>query len=89
MTDKFFSVQKQIKQSEHLHHQNTVKGNEGSDRLPSILPRASADCFLLELEHIRLLCKKDHCIVLEPAKKVIKILQIITNLISTEIKLDL
>ena len=33
---------------------------------PAILARPSAKCFLLELEHIKLLCKRTHCIVLLP-----------------------
>ena len=33
---------------------------------PAILARPSAKCFLLELDHIKLLCKRTHCIVLLP-----------------------
>ena len=66
------SVKEQMEQSGHFHHQIAFKGHDGS-RLPSILPRASADCFLLELEHIRLLCKKDRVIVLGvPSRKVVQ-----------------
>lgn len=53
------------KQTDHLeHHQVALKRTEHTHI--HILPRASADCFLLEIEHIKLLCKKDRCIVLEP-----------------------
>ena len=56
-------------ESENLEaHQIALKRAEHTHI--HILPRASADCFLLELEHIKLLCKKDRCVVLEP--KVIK-----------------
>ena len=56
-------------QTENLEdHQVALKRAEHTHI--HILPRASADCFLLELEHIKLLCKKDRCVVLEP--KVIK-----------------
>ena len=61
-------VQKHGEQFQHVHHQIGFKGTE-TNRLPSILPRASADCFLLELEHLRLLCKKDRCIVLKPSRR--------------------
>ena len=33
---------------------------------PSIMVRPSAKCFLLELEHIKLLCKNDRCIIFHP-----------------------
>ena len=35
---------------------------------PAILARPSAKCFLLELEHIKLLCKRNSCMVLLPAQ---------------------
>ena len=35
-----------------------------SDSLPQILSRPSSDCFILSLEHVRLLCQKEKCIVL-------------------------
>ena len=35
---------------------------------PAILARPSAKCFLLELEHIKLLCKRNYCMVLLPSQ---------------------
>ncbi len=35
-----------------------------ADTLPVILSRPSSHCFILSLEHVRLLCRKDGCIVL-------------------------
>ena len=35
-------------------------------KYPSLLPRASSKCFILEMENIRLLCFKDRCIVFNP-----------------------
>jgi len=35
-------------------------------RLPALLPRPSSDCYILDIEHIRLLCYRDRCLLLEP-----------------------
>ena len=42
---------------------------------PSIMPRPSAKCFILELEHIKLLCKSDRCIIFHPEQNA-EVLQI-------------
>lgn len=36
------------------------------ESLPLILARPSSHCFLLSLEHIRLFCQKDRCLILSP-----------------------
>ena len=39
-------------------------------RLPALLPRPSADCFILDMEHIRLLCYKDRALVFSPDREI-------------------
>jgi len=38
-------------------------------RRPALLPRPSSQCFILEMEHIRLICFSDKCIILNPEDK--------------------
>ena len=37
-----------------------------------VMPRPKAKCFLLELEHIKLICLSDKCLVLHPDQPVIR-----------------
>lgn len=37
-------------------------------RKPTLLPRPASDCYIFDIEHIRLLCYKDRCLVLDPGR---------------------
>merc|ERR1719412_636637 len=57
----------------HISHSqvNLARDNDhmkvyGGPKHPAILVRPSAGCFLLELEHIKLLCTSSRCIILHP-----------------------
>lgn len=39
-------------------------------RMPALLPRPSADCFILDIEHIRLLCYTDKVLVFSPDREI-------------------
>ena len=56
------SRRNQLKTPLHNHYPN----DNTKYKVPSILPRIAANCFLLELEHIKLLCQSDKCIVMHP-----------------------
>ena len=38
-------------------------------RHPAILPRPSSDCFILELENIKLLCFSQKCLIINPEER--------------------
>ena len=57
----------------HITHSQVNLGHDsdhikvyGGPKYPAILPRPSAGCFLLELEHIKLICTTSRCIILHP-----------------------
>ena len=41
-------------------------------RMPALLARPSADCFILDIEHIRLLCYRDKALVFSPDREITK-----------------
>jgi len=41
----------------------------GLTRHPALLPRPSSNCYILEMEHIKLICLPDKCIILNPDQK--------------------
>ena len=41
----------------------------GKARHPALLPRPSSQCYIFEMEHIKLLCFSDKCLVLNPDDK--------------------
>jgi len=41
-------------------------------RLPAILPRPTSQCYFLELEHIKLICLRGKCFVLNPRNNIVK-----------------
>lgn len=41
-------------------------------RMPALLARPSADCFILDIEHIRLLCYSDRVLVFSPHRDIIR-----------------
>ena len=47
-------------------------------RHPALLPRPSSNCYILEMEHIKLICLAEKCIILNPDQKPTK--AFITNL---------
>jgi len=51
----------------------------GLTRHPALLPRPSSNCYILEMEHIKLICLQDKCIILNPDQKPTK--AFINNLI--------
>ena len=50
-----------------------------ASRHPALLPRPSSNCYILEMEHIKLICLSDKCLILNPDQKPTK--AFITNLI--------
>lgn len=38
-------------------------------RHPALMPRPSSNCYILEMEHIKLICLTDKCIILNPDQK--------------------
>ena len=42
-------------------------------RHPAIMPRPSAKCFIFEMEHIKLICFSDRCIIINPEEKATQI----------------
>lgn len=49
-----------------------LKSTEGlskGTRHPALLPRPSSQCFIFEMEHIKLLCFSDKCLILNPDDK--------------------
>ena len=39
-------------------------------RIPALLPRPSADCFIFDIDPIRLVCYSDRCLVFEPDRNI-------------------
>ena len=50
-----------------------------SFRHPALLPRPSSNCYILEMEHIKLICLSGKCLILNPDQKPTK--AFINNLI--------
>jgi hypothetical protein len=43
-----------------------------ADSIPLILSRPSSNCYILSLEHVRLLCRKDRCMILGTEDKAVE-----------------
>jgi len=39
-----------------------------ASRKPTLLPRPASECYILDIEHIRLLCYSDRCLILDPGR---------------------
>lgn len=59
-----------------------LRATKNAKRIPALLPRPSSDCYIFDIEHIRLLCYRDKCLIFDPERN------IMTNLIQ-EINDDL
>jgi len=52
-----------------LKSTDTASAKQSKARHPFILPRPSSGCFLFEMEHIKLVCFSDKCLILNPDHK--------------------
>jgi len=41
-------------------------------KIPSLLPRPSSSCYILDIEHIRILCFPDKCLIFDPEREIVQ-----------------
>lgn len=48
---------------------DTVSYSGNRSKFPALLPRPSSKCYIFEMEHIKLICFSDHCLIFNPGDK--------------------
>jgi len=49
-----------------------LRSTTNMKRIPALLPRPSSDCFIFDIEPIRLVCFSDRCLVFEPERNIME-----------------
>jgi len=49
-----------------------LRSSKNIKRMPALLSRPSSDCYIFDIEHIRLMCYHDKCLLLDPHRNIMK-----------------
>jgi len=67
-----------------LRSRSSRSGTLSPHRKPTLVPRPASGCYIFDIEHIRLLCYTDRCLILDPERP---LLQAFLNLLSNDLQL--